>query len=833
MSKRGTSEFPPRRSTAWKRAALLLVAVLALACNDAPSAPRTGSLVVNVSGLPAGAQNAVTVTGPAGGALSSRTVNVTDTLENLPPGNYTLTANTVTVATGTYVATTPSQQVEVIAAGPPSTATVRFEITTGSIAINVTGLPDGAAAAVSVTGTGGFSRQVTATALLAGLEPGAYLISSNTVTVASGHLFSPTPLSQAVTVIASETPRTVTSRYALATGALDVVVTGLPASQSASVTVSGPGGLARTLNASTTLAGLMPGTYAVVAASVTGSTTWSPTVPAQNVDVAASLTPVRAEVNYVDASQPTPPSFNLTIDGMYVTQAVQTYGGTVPLIANMPALVRVFVKASAPNLVGATVRLRLFNGVSPLETMSLSPNVPGAPTSIAEGTLSSSWNAIIPASYIQPGLRLVADVDPGNAITETDESDNAFPANGTFHEPSIAFPPPLNITLVPVAQASTGLTGNLTPANLGDYMAFARKVFPIRDYQITLHEPLATSTPPLESNDGNNAWFQVLGEINALRVAEGSSDYFMGIVATPYSSGIAGLAFTPGKAAVSWDRTPTAPQITAHELGHSFGRRHAPCGGVTSPDPLYPHASGSIGVFGYDIATGLLKFPGTSDLMGYCGFGWVSDYTYTGILNYRASTPTAAVAEPFVRTDQVQATLVVWGRIEHGKPVLEPAFAATTRPVLPSRSGPHRVEGHASDGRRLFSYAFEGEEPGDHPDPTARHFAFAIPMSGAESLALDRIRLTTASGEQTTMRAAAGDAGSVDATVEAPGRIRFRVTDASTRLAVVRDRGTGRILAFVRGQGPAVVVRSRATEFDVQLADGVRSRLRQVRARVR
>ncbi|HEX6315281.1 MAG TPA: hypothetical protein VFZ73_10505, partial [Gemmatimonadaceae bacterium] len=661
---------------------------------------------------------------------------------------------------------------------------------------------------------------------------GPYVIASGGVTTGGGHVYSPTPISQAVTVVASETPRTVTARYALVTGGLEVVISGLPAQQAGSVTVNGPGGFSRSLTASTTISGLFPGTYTVVASSVSGTSTWSPTLPSQGVEVSASLIPSRAEVAYVENNQPPPPAFNLSIDGMYVTQAVQTYASAVPLIANMPALARVFVKASAPNAVGATVRLRIYNGASLVQTMTLLPNVPGAPTSITEGTLASSWNAILPASAVQPGLRLVADVDPANSITESDENDNLFPANAIPLEPQVVVTPPLKLTLVPVSQTSTGLTGNVTLGNLEDYLSFARKVFPIRDYHATLHEVFTTAAPPLESNDGNNGWLQILGELNALRVAEGTGDYYVGIVATPYTSGVVGLAFTPGKTAVGWDRFPTAPQITAHELGHSFGRRHAPCGGVASPDTAYPHALGTIGVYGYDIATGILKFPGTSDLMGYCGFGWISDYTFTGILNYRAATPAAGVAEPFRPAGSAQAAIVVWGRIENGKPVLEPAFAATTGPVLPSRSGPHRVEGYASDGRRLFSYSFEGEEPSDHPDPSARHFALAIPMSGAESLMLDRIILTTGSGAQALLRSSKAQAGSLEAVVESPGRVRFRVTDSSTRLAVVRDRATGRILAFVRGQG-SVVVRSAATEFDVQMGDGVRSRFASVRARAR
>jgi hypothetical protein len=819
----------------------LAASLLATGCGDSPSGPRVGSLALTIAGVPAGAANVVTITGPSGSGFS-RTINVSETLENLVPGRYTLVANVVSAPSGIYEPMTETHYVEVVASAAPAAITVTYSITTGSIAIDVTGLPQGSAAAITITGPFGYYEQVTTSSTLSRLIPGSYSVSTSGVSASNGHVYSATPLGQTITVLAAESPRNVNARYSLSTGALEVTVAGLPGQQGGSVAVSGPGGFTATLTGTTTLVGLFPGSYSVVGAPVTSGATYAPNPPSQNVEVAASLTAARATVTYVDANQPPPAQFNLTIDGMYVTQAVQNYAGSVPLVAGLPGLLRVFVKASAPNTVATTARLRLYQGTTLTQTITLQPNVPGIPTVITEGQMASTWNAAIPSSLIQPGLRILVDVDPANSVAEADEGDNTFPRDGTPFAPRVEFTAPLNVTVIPVALASTGLTGNVSVANLDDFFTFARKVFPIKEYRVTLHETFTSSAKQLFSDNGNNAWLEVLGEINALRVAEGTSDYYLGVVGTDYTSGVAGMAFTPGKSSVVWDKLPSASPLAAHELSHSFGRLHAPCGGVATPDPQYPHPLGTIGVYGYDVSNGSLKSPGTSDLMGYCGFGWISDYTYLGILNYRLSTNNSAVSpnvvshlagvatESFVQSAGVRKTLVVWGRVENGELILEPAFSATTRPVLPSRPGAYRIEGRTAAGRVLFSYAFEGERPADVPDLTARSFAFAIPLDDSATSLLARIVLTSVSGARTersvsTTRGAAR----FDATRDATGTMQFRLDDPNVPLAVVRDRATQRILAFVRPGRPPVRVYTRAEEFDVQFSNGVRSTARSVR----
>ncbi len=807
-------------------------------------AVSSGALSITIGGIPGEANPLVTVTGP--NAFSTQ-LSTSTTLVTLEPGLYTVTAQDIVGSYGTYVPLSASQQIQVGASITPAVATVSYGITTGAISLTVSGLPTGVSPAITLVGPNGSARQLTESGVIANLLPGSYTLSTGSAQAADGHIYSATPVSQGFTIQASETPKAVTVTYKLATGALDVSVTGLPAGANASVSVTGPNGYNRSVTGSISLTGLFPGNYLVTAANVNGgAATYTPTPAITAHDVTATLAPRQANIAYSATGGPPPPAFNLMIEGLHITQVVQTFAGDVPLVAGRPGLLRVFVRSTTAYTAQPSVRVRFYNGASLTQTFFLTAPSTSVPTAISEGTLTSSWNALVPASLIQPGFHVLADVDPTNTIQEADEGDNSFPRSGSPAAPPVRVTSPLNVWFVPVKHGLTGATGNVTDQNVDQFLDMARKVLPIKDIVPRLHAVFSTSAPTVESNDASGAWVQILLEIEALRVAEGSADYHMGIVSAPYASGVAGYGFAPGRAAVAWDRLPSASPVAAHELGHNLGRAHAPCGGATNVDPYYPYLLGTIGVYGYDISLDQLKGTSTTDLMGYCGFGWISDYNYVGMLNYRTQQPGASIVpnatgtasrlqpsspvrETTVQSSGAKPALVVWGRIDNGRPVLEPAFGAITRPVLPARSGPHRIEALDQAGRVRFSYAFEGDQPADAA--AVRTFAFAVPLDSAASESIAVLRLTSATGaraEFTMAGSTLSGPNAFEATTTRPGEVSFRVRDPAVLLAVVRDRASGQIVAFVRGG--TTVVRSRALDFEVELSDGRRSVRRMLRA---
>src|SRR5690606_496702 len=164
--------------------------------------------------------------------------------------------------------------------------------------------------------------------------------------------------------------------------------------------------------------------------------------------------------------------------------------------------------------------------------------------------------------------------------------------------------------------------------------------------------------------------------------------------------------------------------------------------GLDATDPSYPHPDGVIGAYGFDLLTRTVRPPSAPDLMGYCPGIWISDYTYTGILDWRAQRAPFGASVIMSGGGSPRPGLLLWGRMERDRLVLEPAYEVHAAPSLPVRPGPDLLEGFGSDGRRLFSLAFDAERVVDAPSD-ARTFAFVLPMDvlGGEPIA--RLRLSS------------------------------------------------------------------------------------------
>jgi hypothetical protein len=515
-------------------------------------------------------------------------------------------------------------------------------------------------------------------------------------------------------------------------------------------------------------------------------------------------------------------SLDLTVDGLYLTQATQNYPApAVPLVKDRSAWVRVFVKANEANSASPAVRVRFINGGT-TNTLTIPAPAAGVPQTINEGVQASSWNMAVPAAWMQPGVHVIADVDPTGSVPEADKTNNSS-ADIALDVRTL---PTWKITLVPVTTPNTAgatpatLTGAVDTGNMAGYVDMAKRIWPVPDaVDVSVRAAFASSlTAPLAS-DGSN-WGTVLSETSALRTSDGSTRYYYGVVGTTYGGGVAGLGYVPGHAAIGWDKSGSRAGVLAHEVGHNFSRPHSPCGGVSGADASYPYAGGKIGVTGWDAFAGSsnLKAAATyTDVMGYCGTQWVSDYCYTKVITYRAGNATNLAPEA------AEECLILWGRVENGRVILEPAFPAFTVPTLP-QGGDLALEGLDVAGRSLLRLPFTPTEVADLPEGlSSAHFAFAVPrrLLGGEALQALRVldqgvetarhtRLATGPGPEPAL---------VPLRVGPETQVRW---DAERHpLLVVRD-AQGQVRAFLRGgQGTLPL----GPGLEVLACDGVSSRV--------
>ena len=487
-----------------------------------------------------------------------------------------------------------------------------------------------------------------------------------------------------------------------------------------------------------------------------------------------------------------PPAVTLRTRSVHLTQAAQTLDGSVPLVAGRKALLRVFSTVrEGYNTYRPSGRATFFIGDQETAIDLTPPS--GLPTTVEEGQLEASFNAVVPGRLLEPETEVVIELDSAD-VPFKEGSQLRIPAEGRMAL-DVRELPTLNLTIVPITfAAATSASDNDKVVALAHELGSGDPLgklaptlahLPIGDMKVSVREPYVSWADTAESGG-----YGLLDEIGLLRHLEaaGTDEFYHGIFAMPWtrypwSWGFGGVAYLSTLSASRWSALSIShyggnylrgfPQTLAHEVGHNLGLRHTPCGGPAGVDPDYPHEEAFTGVWGHDFGSGdefgrLLNPEVYRDFMSYCGPEWVSDYSFEKALDYRMEIAPSAMA--LRTTPVVQRTLLLWGRIDGQGMRIEPPFVQDAPVKVPPKPGPYRLEGFDASGSRLFSLSFT-------PDADAyggSGFLWAVPFEEEWAEELERVVLVGPQGRAEIDR------------------------ETASRAAIVADRETGRIRSIVR-----------------------------------
>ena len=279
--------------------------------------------------------------------------------------------------------------------------------------------------------------------------------------------------------------------------------------------------------------------------------------------------------------------------------------------------------------------------------------------------LTTTFNVTVPGGLITPTTSIsvaLLEADPSSAGS-SEPGGALWPADGQSDLGAIENGGQLTVRIVPLQYAPDGSNRlpDTSEAQVELMRSWLDRLYPASDVTVTVDAPLIVAAPVLANGDG---WSDALYQLTDLREdrAVPSDEYVYGMV-TPAASHstycragcVSGLGWRSTDPTAAFTRSSlglgyageAAADTFVHEIGHNHGRMHAPCGGVSSPDPEYPHGDGRLGVQGYDLVDEVL-IPASeyADMMGYCRPRWVSDYTWSALSDRIAWVNASASMEP-------------------------------------------------------------------------------------------------------------------------------------------------------------------------------------------
>lgn len=484
----------------------------------------------------------------------------------------------------------------------------------------------------------------------------------------------------------------------------------------------------------------------------TGTPTRTPTAtttgtPTQTATTTSSQAPTATRTVAVD----------LVADAIEVTQAVQDLRNSVRLVANKRTFVRFHVHGSQAGM--RTSAILLVNNVT------LLPINPGGLITVKTDPdrrqLNDAFLFELPtASVAQGDTTLTAVLNPGQNPGETNTRNNILTVTARFEPVS---KPYLVIYEFSYRKGASTYSPAMVHRNL--LSSWLTAAYPVSGIDF-LMRTADYSDRGLPTCDAVNALLTTQRNTDRtahVRTPPAGAHYYGLVDDRGYSNGgfmrgcsagipgsvASGPAGDPNRVVkFRWDKDPSyADWYGGHEIAHTFGRQHANFCGAEGGVAYPPSGNGAISArkghatkaptvvenrdafFGFDIRFPLIvggrgtrpefEPPNWTDLMTYCDYQWVSDFTYHGLLDsLQAGGGGAAETRSTVQTDR----LVVTGSIDpttngvHLRPLFVVANAEELKERIP---GPYAIVLRGTDGAELARYPFTPEEIDEGAGPAA------------------------------------------------------------------------------------------------------------------